>query len=153
MFRGTLLGKCDAKGRLVVPRKFREVFEKSKDKGLALTGDPRGYLLLMPQNKYFDYEKKILNSPERDNRAVYFKQVVVGMADVDQQLDKLGRITLSPAMIEHAKIKTEVAFVGSLSSLRIWSNEEYLEFNQQFRDSKSGDRFVLPEGWEDGLSI
>ena len=153
MFRGTQMAKCDAKGRLVVPRKFREIFEGMKDKGLALTGDPRGYLLLMPKDKYIAYEDKFLKNPERDGRAVYFKQVVVGMADLDQQLDKLGRITLSAAMMEHAGIKTEVAFIGAVSSLRIWSNERYMEFNQQFRDSKSGDIFVLPEGWEDGLSI
>ena len=153
MFRGTLIAKCDAKGRLVVPRKFREVFEKSKDKGLALTGDPRGFLLLMPKNQYLSWEPKIQDRPELDGRAVYCKQIMVGMADVDQQLDKLGRITLNAAMIEHAQIKTEVVFIGTVDRLRIWSNEKYLDFNQRIRNGEPGIENVLPEGWEDGLSI
>lgn len=153
MFRGTLLGKCDAKGRLVVPRKFREVFEKLKDKGLALTGDPRGFLLLMPKNQYLSWEPKISNHPELDDRAMYCKQILVGMADVDQQLDKLGRITLSQAMLDYAHIKTEVAFIGLGKHLRLWSNEKYMDFNQKVRSGKPGIEIVLPGGWEDGFSI
>jgi Uncharacterized protein conserved in bacteria len=44
----------------------------------------------------------------------------------DAELDAAGRITLNPALIEHAGIGREVVVVGVLDYLEVWSRERWL---------------------------
>lgn len=146
MFRGTSVVKRDAKGRVVVPSRFRGAMEAA-DEGLVVTSHPEGFLLLMAQAKYERLEERVSAMPDADERSLYFKQTIIGMAESGLRLDKLGRVSLSAEQREHASIETEVALVGMRDHIRIWGSERLKELNAAFRESRKDGRMVLPEGW------
>ncbi|MBF2735255.1 MAG: hypothetical protein ISN26_04115 [Betaproteobacteria bacterium AqS2] len=146
MFRGTSIVKRDAKGRVVVPSRFRGAMEAAEG-DLAVTSHPEGFLLLMTQAKYEVLEEQVSGMPDNDERALYFKQTLIGMAESGLRLDKLGRVSLSAEQREHASIETEVALVGMRDHIRIWGAERLKKLNAAFRESREDGKMVLPEGW------
>jgi MraZ protein len=54
-------------------------------------------------------------SPERRKLTRYFAGT-----SFDAELDSAGRVTLNPALIDHAGIDREVTIVGNLDHLEVW---------------------------------
>jgi MraZ protein len=44
----------------------------------------------------------------------------------DAELDAAGRVTLNPALLEHAGIDREVVVVGVLDYLEVWARDRWL---------------------------
>ena len=145
MLSGTNIVKIDEKGRIVIPCKFREFLTQDENK-FALTGHPDGFLIFMFEKNYVKLEEKVRKQPDSDSRAMYYKQTLIGMAEVDISLNKLGRISLSPELRSHAKINNQVALIGMHDHIRIWGKEELDKLNETFRNVDNGKK-VLPEGW------
>ena len=54
------------------------------------------------------------------------------------ELDSAGRVTLNPALIEHAGIDREVVIVGNLDHLEVWDRRRWAEERTQLNDEISG---------------
>lgn len=146
--RGTHFVKLDGKGRVVIPSRYRDKLEATKD-GLVVTGHPDGFLLLMLTREYAKLEKKVSKYPETSKEATYYKQTLIGKADDAITFDTAGRISLSPDLREHANLQNQVAVVGMRDHIRIWSKEALDRLAKKVRHKNMEDLGNVPHGWDD----
>ena len=151
MFRGTSVVKPDSKGRVVLPSRFRNTLERGGHDGLVVTGHPDGFLLLMLRSDYEEMERKVRGMPDSGQLSLYYKQILIGMADDMVSFDKAGRISLGSELRAHAGINGEVAVVGMHDHIRLWSKEKLDRLYTAYRDNGENGT-ETPNDW-DGFSI
>ncbi len=121
-FRGHFDYSLDAKNRLNVPPKFRAAFSE----GVVLARGLEPCVWLWPPAAFDRFTDQVigsLNPVSAERRKL--TRYVAGHS-FDAELDAAGRITLNPALIEHAGIGREVVVVGVLDYLEVWSRERWL---------------------------
>ena len=128
MFMGEYNHTIDAKGRLIIPSKFREVLGEE----FVITKGLDGCLFVYDNQEWNAFEEKLKALPlnKKDNRQ-FVRFFLAGAAEVE--VDKQGRILLPANLREYAGIDKEVVSVGVFSRVEIWSKERYLE-NNDFDD-------------------
>ena len=65
---------------------------------------------------------------------------------VNLQFDPEGRISISPKLLKHAKIKSSILFVGQGKTFQIWEPNLYEKFRIQAKKKASLNRSSLK--WE-----
>lgn len=114
----------DAKGRLSIPARFKEVLKKTyEDNRLMVTNLPNCLAAYpMPvwegiENKFRDVDG--LGKPEK----LKMKRYLLGPA-VECKLDSQGRILVPVSLREGAGITKEVVLAGMLDYVEIWNREK-----------------------------
>lgn len=127
MFRGTFEHTVDAKGRLSVPAKFREVLIGKGDDRIIITNyviDSVHCLDVYPLDEWLRFEEEIKQRPKFDRRMVVFQNYYLSGA-CECAVDKQGRILIPPALRRYANLKRDVALVSALEKFRIWDKEAW----------------------------
>ena len=121
-FRGHFDYSLDAKNRLNVPPKFRAAFSD----GVVLARGLEPCVWLWPPDAFERFTDQVLGTlnPVSAERRKLTRYVAGHSFDAD--LDAAGRVTLNPALMEHAGIGREVVVVGVLDYLEVWSRERWL---------------------------
>ena len=109
-FKGEYNHTVDAKGRLIVPAKFREALGET----FVVTKGLDGCLFLYPNEEWAIIETKFRELP----------------LTADCEVDKQGRILLPAVLRDFAAIGKEVVLVGVLNRVEIWSKERWLGENE-----------------------
>lgn len=125
MFRGQYEHTMDAKGRVSLPARFREVLtdlDPTGDSGdrVILTRTFQKCLVLYPLDKWLNFEEKIRQLPQFDPRVQQLKRVYIAGA-VECSLDSHGRILVPQGMREFADFDREVVWIGQLDTMELWS--------------------------------
>ena len=124
MFMGEYNHTIDAKGRLIIPSKFREVLGDE----FVVTKGMDGCLFVFDQPEWQAFEEKLRGLPMIDKEARQFTRFfLAGAASVE--VDKQGRILLPLILREFAGIEKDAVLVGVGSRIEIWSKERWLEAN------------------------
>jgi MraZ protein len=122
MFMGEYNHTIDAKGRLIIPVRFREglgdVFVMTK--GLD------GCLFIFPMDEWEAFEKKLRALPLTSKNARTFSRFFVSGA-TECELDKQGRILVPQTLREFACLDKEVVLAGNLSRIEVWSKKKWSE--------------------------
>lgn len=128
MFMGEYNHTIDAKGRLIVPSKFREVLGDD----FVVTKGLDGCLFVYDNKEWTLFEDKLKSLPLTNKDARQFVRFfLAGAANVE--VDKQGRILVPGNLREFAQLNKEVVLVGVASRIEIWSKERWEE-TQQFDD-------------------
>lgn len=122
LFRGATALNLDAKGRLAVPSKHRDVLASESGNRLVVTAHPHRCLLLYPQPAWEPIEQKINALPSFDPVASSWKRLLLGHAE-ELELDGSGRLLMSPVLRELAGLEKQVMLVGQGSHFELWSME------------------------------
>jgi MraZ protein len=125
MFRGQFVHSVDAKGRVSLPARFREVLLADGDARFVLTPalfDP--CLHLYPMRAWEEFEKKMLELPTLERNAVRFRRMYVSAA-VECELDGSGRVLVPTHLRERASLEKEVLWAGMGRILELWSKTEW----------------------------
>jgi len=126
MFRGQFVHSVDAKGRISLPARFRDVLLADKDARFVLTPalfDP--CLHLYPMAAWEEFEQKVSELPSLDSNAVRFRRMYVSAA-VECELDKAGRVLVPPHLRERAQLdKSEALWAGMGRILELWSRARW----------------------------
>jgi MraZ protein len=126
MFRGQFVHSVDAKGRISLPARFRDVLLADKDARFVLTPalfDP--CLHLYPMAAWEEFEQKVSELPSLDSNAVRFRRMYVSAA-VECELDKAGRVLVPPHLRERAQLdKSEALWAGMGRILELWSRSRW----------------------------
>jgi MraZ protein len=126
MFRGQFVHAVDAKGRISLPARFRDVLLADKDARFVLTPalfDP--CLHLYPMAAWEEFEQKVAGLPSLDPNAVRFRRMYVSAA-VECELDKSGRVLVPPHLRERAELdKSEALWAGMGRILELWSRSRW----------------------------
>jgi transcriptional regulator MraZ len=144
MFQGASAINLDAKGRLAVPTKHREVLRGEGEGKLVLTAHPHRCLLLYPAPAWEPIRDKIMSYSSLEKQASLLQALLVGMAD-EIEMDAAGRILISPELRKFATLEKEVMMVGQGSHFKIWSQTGWEGQLEQIM--ALGDQ-LLPPGME-----
>ena len=131
MFMGEYNHTIDAKGRLIIPAKFRETLGEE----FILTKGLDGCLSIYPMDEWESFEEKLKALPLTDKNARAFLRFFVAGA-TSCELDRQGRILVPSTLREFAGLEKEVVLTGSLTRIEIWSKEKWLE-NSNYDDMDS----------------
>jgi MraZ protein len=121
MFRGQFQHSVDAKGRVSLPARFRDVIASAGDARFVLTPalfDP--CLHLYPMRAWEEFEAKIAALPSMDPHVVRFRRLYVSAA-VECELDTASRVLVPPQLRDKAKLERDVLWAGMGKHLELWS--------------------------------
>lgn len=120
MFMGEYNHTIDAKGRLIVPSKFREVLGDT----FVVTKGLDGCLFVYDNKEWNAFEEKLKSLPLTNKEARQFARFfLAGAAEVE--VDKQGRILVPNILREFAQISKDVVLIGVASRIEIWSRERF----------------------------
>lgn len=128
MFMGEYNHTIDAKGRLIVPSKFRDALGDE----FVITKGLDGCLFVYDNKEWTAFEEKLKSLPLTNKDARQFVRFfLAGAANVE--VDKQGRILVPANLREFAKLSKDVVLVGVASRIEIWSKEIW-ESSESFDD-------------------
>ena len=128
MFMGEYSHTIDAKGRMIIPSKFREELGEE----FVLTKGLDGCLSIYPNSEWKAFEEKLKALPLNDKNARAFLRFFVASATMCE-LDKQGRILVPITLREFAGLEKDVVLTGNLTRIEVWSKEKWLE-NSNYED-------------------
>ena len=126
MFMSEYNHTIDAKGRLIIPSKFREVLGEE----FVVSKGMDGCLFVYANDDWTEFEQKLTALPLINKDARKFARFfLAGAAQVE--LDKQGRILLPATLREFAELEKDVVLVGVGSRIEIWNKAKYEDMMAQ----------------------
>lgn len=122
MFLGEYKHSIDNKCRLTIPAKFREEL----DNRCVIAKGLDGCLTVYPLDEWALVCEKIDAKPSSDPKVRRFKRLFYASASVED-LDKQGRLSIPPTLMDHAAIVKDVYIVGESNTLELWSAERWID--------------------------
>ena len=125
MFRGQFSHSVDAKGRVSLPARFRDVLVADGDARFVLTPavfDP--CLHLYPMKAWEEFERKVSELPSLDATAIRFRRLYVSAA-VECELDGSGRVLVPPHLRERVKLEKDALWAGMGRTLELWAKSSW----------------------------
>ena len=130
----------DAKGRLIIPSKFREVLGDE----FVVTKGMDGCLFVFADPEWQTFEEKLRSLPMIDKEARQFTRFfLAGAANVE--VDKQGRILLPSVLREFADISKDAVLIGVGSRIEIWSKDRW-EGTVTYQDMEEISRHMIELG-------
>ncbi|ACA39031.1 MraZ protein [Lysinibacillus fusiformis] len=110
----------DAKGRLIVPAKFREALGEA----FVVTRGLDNCLFGYPMNEWRKLEEKLKDLPmtKKDTRA-FARFFFSGATEVE--IDKQGRINIPATLMQHAHLVKECVVLGVSNRIEIWAKDAW----------------------------
>ena len=133
MFRGSSYHTIDAKGRVIIPARFRDHIKSDGTAGVMVSVMD-SCLFAYPFDEWHKIENKILSLAETNEYMRQFRRVFIGGA-FECLCDKQERILIPPTLRQRAELEKEIALVGVLRHFEIWSREKW--DNQQMALEKN----------------
>lgn len=132
MFRGTSFHNLDAKGRLIVPTRFRDVLKQSSVNGFMVS-QMDGALCCYSIEEWRKIEGRILNLAVKGEHMRRFRRIFIGGAH-ECMLDKQSRILIPPSLRQSAALNKEVVLVGVLDHFEIWDKDGWCREDKKLQD-------------------
>ncbi|WP_029230794.1 division/cell wall cluster transcriptional repressor MraZ [Butyrivibrio sp. VCB2006] len=142
-FKGEYSHSIDAKGRLIMPAKFREILGEQ----FVVTRGFDGCLFVFSEDGWENFEEKLQALPMDKPEARMLSRFFLAGA-IDAEVDKQGRILIPANLLTHSKITKEAVVAGVGNRVEIWSKDEW-EKASTFDDINS----IAAKMSEYGLSI
>ncbi|HBC58182.1 MAG TPA: cell division/cell wall cluster transcriptional repressor MraZ [Gammaproteobacteria bacterium] len=121
MFRGSNDLNLDDKGRLAIPKRYRDHLKENDGGHLVLTRHPlERCLQLFPLGIWKIKEDQLNALPTWDRKASQVRRMVQGQA-VDCVMDSMGRILIPPGLRSNAALEKEVTLAGQGEKFELWS--------------------------------
>lgn len=121
VFQGASSLSLDAKGRLSVPTRHRDVLCATASGELTITKHPHGCLMVFPRPEWEKFRDRIANLPME---AQWWKRMFLGNA-VDVEMDGTGRILISPELRQAAGLSRDVLLLGMGKHFELWDKAKY----------------------------
>ena len=131
MFSGAFPHSMDAKGRLVLPARFRSQLGVS----LTVTKGLDRCLWLFPDEAWRRVSSQLTAETLGGPDLLALQRFFLGSA-ADAGPDEQGRIALPTLLREYAGIEKEVVTVGMGSRLEIWSRERWDAYQAELTDDR-----------------
>lgn len=138
MFSGTYYHTLDEKGRIAIPRKFRELLGGQSEIRVVVTrwvGRLPKTVDVFPRPEWDRLLERVGDMPEFDDDTVEFRRRYVHPAH-ELVLDAQGRILIPPKLREQIGLTKEAVFTGDGRKFMVWDRDHWE--HQQEADEKSG---------------
>jgi len=146
MFRGVNAVNIDAKGRIVMPTRYRERLLEQNAGHVVMTIDTEERcLLLYPLIAWEQIENKLAQLPSFNPQARRIQRLLIGHA-TETELDSHGRVLVPPLLRDYAGLKKHAVLVGQGKKFELW-DEGYWEERRShwLQEESNADAALLPD--------
>ena len=149
MFLSTYENKLDKKGRVSVPASFRSYLSNLGYNGVICYPSFNNQSIeAWPQDRIEKISNSIDNlSPFEEKRDFFATSILSESTSL--QFDSEGRISITTKLLNHAKIKNSMIFVGQGKTFQIWEPSIFEKFKINARKKANINRASLK--WEQQL--
>ena len=141
MFRGVSAINLDAKGRMAMPVRYRDVLTQHCQGRMVFTIDmDERCLLLYPLPEWEVIQNRLERLPNVDRAARRVQRLLIGHA-TDVDMDGSGRLLLPPMLREFAELDKKLVLLGQGNKLEVWSEQVWGQRRDQWLEE--GAREVL----------
>ena len=128
MFLSTYENKLDKKGRASVPASFRSYLSNLGYNGVICYPSFNNQSIeAWPQDRIEKISNAIDTLNPFEEKKDYFATSILSES-VNLQFDNEGRVTITPKLLKHAKIKNSMLFVGQGKTFQIWEPAMFEKF-------------------------
>jgi MraZ protein len=120
VFLGEFQHSLDAKGRIILPSRFRGLLES----GLVLTRGLDGCLWVMSQADWESFSVRLNDLSVADPRGRDTARFFFSGASEDRP-DKQGRISVPEPLRRHASLERDVIVIGTGPRIEVWNPERW----------------------------
>lgn len=125
MFQGSQSLNLDAKGRVAVPSRYRELLTAVCEGRLVVTANPYERCLnIYPETHWKEVKAKIESLPNSNKKVRRLQRVVLGNA-VELEMDGNGRMLLPSTLRDFANLDKKVVLVGLGDKAELWSEQSW----------------------------
>lgn len=124
MFRGANKLTLDAKGRVVMPTRYRERLQEICGGRLVITVDKDRCLLIYPLPDWETIEIKLMQLPTLHPQARRLQRLMVGHA-TEVELDGHGRLLLPPKLREFGLLTRDAVLIGQGTRFELWDEAHW----------------------------
>lgn len=135
MFRGVNKLTLDAKGRMVMPTRYRERLQERCGGKLVITVDKDQCLLVYPLPDWEEIERKLMRLPTLNPQARRLQRLMVGHA-TDLELDGHGRVLLPPSLREYGLLTRDAVLIGQGVRFELWDEARWNERRDEWLASE-----------------
>ncbi len=125
MFLGEFQHSLDAKGRVILPAKYRDQLSA----GAVVTKGRGGCLSVFTPEEFETVAATVRETQKRGPQELAAARAFFGGA-VDVVPDKQGRVAIPQNLREYAGLTQQVAVVGVYSRIEIWDRDRWLELDR-----------------------
>ena len=122
--KNTFIGEhaysLDSKGRINIPAKFRQSLSSKSEKTFVTTRGIDSCIWVYPLSQWKEIESELRNLSSLSNIHRAFVRNTARYAS-PSTYDKQGRITLTPSLIEYAKLNKDALIIGMINKIEIWN--------------------------------
>ncbi len=137
MFRGDNKLTLEAKGRLVMPTRYRERLQERCGGHIVVTVDKDQCLLIYPLPDWEDIERKLTKLPTLDPQMRGLQRLMVGYA-TDLELDGHGRLLLPANLREFGLLTRDAMLIGQGLRFELWDEGRWNERRDEWLASAGG---------------
>jgi len=138
-FRGVSNLSLDAKGRIVLPARYRERLLEISQSQLVITIDTdQPCLLIYPLTEWELIEEKIEALPSFNPTTRRIQRLLIGHA-TEVEVDTNGRMLLSNPLREYAKLGKKVVLIGQGKKFELWDELLWAERMQSWLGDSGSD--------------
>lgn len=127
---GEFSHNLDAKGRLIIPARFRNELNET----LIITQGLDGCLTLYTNEAWEKIYAQLQNLPTTKSQARAFVRMLTSKAS-EAEIDSQGRILIPANLIKLAHIQKECVVVGAGSKVEIWAKDVWEEYSSVSEES------------------
>ena len=150
MFLSTYENKLDKKGRVSVPASFRSYLSNLGYNGVICYPSFNNQSIeAWPQDRIEKISNTIDSLNPFEEKRDFFATSILSES-INLQFDSEGRISLTPKLLKHAKIKNSMMFVGQGKTFQIWEPTIFEKFKVNARKKANLNRAGLK--WEHQLN-
>ena len=135
VFQGASALTLDAKGRIAMPARHREVLTAMGVDQLTLTKHPEGALMVFPRPAWEGFRDRLAALPMSMSG---WKRVFLGNA-MDADIDATSRVLISPELRAAAGLTRDLMLLGMGSYFELWDAARYAEHEAQVLQSEMPD--------------
>lgn len=136
MFAGWSLHNLDAKGRLAIPARFRDVLKGQHDERLVITTSDN-CLVSYPYEHWRTLADKVSRQSQVDPRVQAFRRYFISGA-TECSCDKQGRVLIPQPLRELAGLDGQVLLVGMQNNFEIWDKDRWYAERDRIREDFGG---------------
>ena len=150
MFLSTYENRLDKKGRVSVPASFRSYLSNLGYNGVVCYPSFNNQSIeAWPQDRIEKISNAIDSLNPFEEKRDFFATSILSES-INLQFDSEGRISLTSKLLKHAKIKSNMIFVGQGKTFQIWEPTVFEKFKVNARKKANLNRASLK--WEHQLN-
>lgn len=134
VFTGASFNTIDAKGRVVIPQKYRD---ELTEKGFVITRGMDGCVYIYPKPRFEELINKLAQMPTASVDSRKLSRFLVSYS-AEGEFDAQGRVCISQPLRDYAALDREVLTTGILDRIEIWDRERW---NKYVADNLEGSDF------------